>query len=43
MIAITLISFFLYFNLAYFSRKFEKTSFFDYNDVNFNARLSLFK
>ena len=39
-VTITLI--FFLFNVTYFSTKFKKTYIFDYNDVNFNARLSLF-
>ena len=34
---------FFYFNLIYVSTKFKKTCFFDYNDDNFNAGLSLLK
>ena len=34
---------FFHFNFTYFSTKFNKDMFFDYNDVDFNARLSLLK
>ena len=34
---------FFHFSLNYFPTKFKKTGFFDYNDVIFNARLSLLK
>ena len=35
---------FFYFNLTYFSTKFKNTyMFFDYDDANSNARLSLLK
>ena len=35
--------FFFNFILQYFSAKFKRHMFFDYNDVSFNARLSLLK
>ena len=41
-VIITLPSYFP-FNLTYFSMKFKKKYFFDYSDINFNARLSLIK
>ena len=36
------LTFFFHFNFTYFSTKFKKT-FFDYNNVNFNAWPSLLK
>ena len=42
MIVIRTLAFFFHFNLTYFSTKFKRTYlFFDCNNVNFNAQLSL--
>ena len=41
MIVIITLTFFVNFNLAHFSMIFKNTYVFDFNDVNFNARLSL--
>ena len=43
MIVIITLTFIFHFKLTYFSKTFKRHLFFDYNDVNFNARLSLLK